>query len=489
MHTYGENLYPSLTNLKGTNEELAARVIETLGNQDIVVVHNKEVPGARDLFPTEYSSICRSDVTVYNANKAKVLLQIEVQSSPMREAVFKAIYGAANLLRLFRNSSTNCKEFIVFAIPKYQEKKCAVKIRVVWKDFHFSCTLEILLTVKDALREMKSAISTNEANVPDLPECTSINPHMLIHLSSDDLKNFGEQARQIESPFHMIIDDGTYIYKFLHKGTERENVLALRIKVLVSRSRTTPKYFVVPEQVFGDMKYHDYLFRYNKVCYGPLKRDQAKQHLRSLVVKTNCALTELHNIGIAHSDVHLPNICFDTTYNAVLIDLDRCVRIWKGIPTAAAAYNKGCMYKRPKFVATEDFNAQHMDYVQLGWIVAWVLSEEEKYHYREWEKQSDEIRDDSFISTLITEGRYDESKLEHSSLVVNTSKEHFSTLPINSWPCMSCCVVFALLFANYSCKFSVYNQRHIHGAATHSATTERGCPVHWLVQCTLVHSC
>ena len=24
---------------------------------------------------------------------------------------------------------------------------------------------------------------------------------------------------------------------------------------------------------------------------------------------------------------------------------------------------------------------------------------------------------------------------------------------------------------------------------THSATTERGCPVHWLVQCTLVHSC
>ena len=111
-----------------------------------------------------------------------------------------------------------------------------------------------------------------------------------------------------------------------------------------------------------------------------------------------------------------------------------------------------------------------------------VLSEEEEYHYREWEKQSDEIRDDSFISTLITEGRYDESKLEHSSLVVNTSKEHFSTLPINSWPCMSCCVVFALLFANYSCKFSVYNQRHIHGAATHSATTERGCtalaPVH-----------
>ena len=83
-------------------------------------------------------------MTVYNANKAKVLLQIEVQSSPMREAVFKAIYGAANLLRLFRNSSTNCKEFIVFAIPKYQEKKCAVKIRVVWKDFLFSCTLEIL---------------------------------------------------------------------------------------------------------------------------------------------------------------------------------------------------------------------------------------------------------------------------------------------------------------------------------------------------------
>ena len=57
--------------------------------------------------------------------------------------------------------------------------------------------------------------------------------------------------------------------------------------------------------------------------------------------------------------------------------------------------------------------------------MAWVWSEEEEYHYREWEKQSDEIRDDS---TLITEGRYDESKLEHSSLVVNTSKEHFSTL-------------------------------------------------------------
>lgn len=58
--------------------------------------------GLCELYPLENSSRKRANVTVYDVNKTQVLLQVEVQSSPMRECVMKSIYGAADILRLLQ---------------------------------------------------------------------------------------------------------------------------------------------------------------------------------------------------------------------------------------------------------------------------------------------------------------------------------------------------------------------------------------------------
>ena len=47
-----------------------------------------------------------------------MLLQVEVQSSSMRETVIRSVHGAADILRLLRNNDVNFKEFIVFEFPK-----------------------------------------------------------------------------------------------------------------------------------------------------------------------------------------------------------------------------------------------------------------------------------------------------------------------------------------------------------------------------------
>lgn len=118
--------------------------------------------------------------------------------------------------------------------------------------------------------------------------------------------------------------------------------------------------------------------------YDPLNPDKARRCLRTLVMKINDALTEHHGMGIAHNDVRLANICFSSAHDAVLIDLDMCT-IWNKYLTAVSRFGgKSCMYYRPELLDVKSFNGKHLDYIQLGWLVAWVLSNDLDYHDRKW---------------------------------------------------------------------------------------------------------
>ena len=131
------------------NEKMAKWALDAFFTSEKLKVHvvvDEEVPGLRHLHPLQNSSQKRADVTVYDVSRTQVLLQVEVQSSPMRETVIKSIHGAADILRFLRNSDVNFKEFIVFAFPKWGEKKCAVKITVIWKNLHFTYHLQVLTT-------------------------------------------------------------------------------------------------------------------------------------------------------------------------------------------------------------------------------------------------------------------------------------------------------------------------------------------------------
>ena len=80
----------------------------------------------RSSAPLQNSSHKRADKTVYDGiSKTQVLLQIEVQSSPMRETVIKSIHGAADMLRLLRNNDVNFNKFYRFCISEvWWKKKC-----------------------------------------------------------------------------------------------------------------------------------------------------------------------------------------------------------------------------------------------------------------------------------------------------------------------------------------------------------------------------
>ena len=65
--------------------------------------------------------------------------------------------------------------------------------------------------------------------------------------------------------------------------------------------------------------------RFKKQQEQPLSKALAKLCIRDLVRQVVHALQELHELGFAHLDVRLPNICFTHDGEVRLIDFDRAV--------------------------------------------------------------------------------------------------------------------------------------------------------------------
>ena len=113
------------------------------------------------------------------------------------------------------------------------------------------------------------------------------------------------------------------------------------------------------------------------------------------------ALDYLHqDYNLAHMDVRLENICFNENFKPVLIDLDRAVPA--ALKTLRFAYCESCMYDA---VLTGE---QH-DWLQLGWLVTWVLTfsevlyREEGYHTQAFEKLPEILQENDILRKLILE--------------------------------------------------------------------------------------
>jgi len=105
------------------------------------------------------------------------------------------------------------------------------------------------------------------------------------------------------------------------------------------------------------------------VPHDPLTVDEASLCLRDLLKGLAQAIQEFHQNGFAHQDIRLENVCFNQQYEPVLIDLDRS----RDITLRAILYGKSCMY------VTKMTPAQ-IDWMQLGWLAAWILHCEGDYH-------------------------------------------------------------------------------------------------------------
>ena len=116
-----------------------------------------------------------------------------------------------------------------------------------------------------------------------------------------------------------------------------------------------------------------------------------------------------------------------STFEAVLIDLDRMDIIDENeISPLVSEYRfESCMYTKAETMGSV-LNAKRLDYMQLGWILVWVLNYEDfitkriSYHDMKWENLDDMKKKDRFLSGLVEHGVYSQDALEESAVIKDT---------------------------------------------------------------------
>ena len=352
---------------KGGHEDVAESCVKAIAEQCGVKVNtrrNREVQLTSKLPPLVTSTHERADVLVYNKEDTKVVLLVEVNSSPMLYTERKAVLGAADMLRLLRHTDKNFSVFTSFVFPKKECPQCVIKVTVKWQQLRFRYALQRLQDIQQAVGEVQDVLIHQMSAVPTLPK--EIKPQLML-LSQDELNGLSSDAPvQLPSQRNIVVADAKYIYKVL---CDVESALHLLVLLYVHRGIAgQPKHFVLPCPFQQET-----LFKYEKVHYSPLEVKDARKVLQTLSEKIKAALDELHEQGFMHCDVRLPNICFNEQLDAVLIDVDRACRTndvtWYGVVDS-------CMYIVPRG-ARDTFC---LDFMQLGWLLAWVLHPEGAYH-------------------------------------------------------------------------------------------------------------
>lgn len=108
--------------------------------------------------------------------------------------------------------------------------------------------------------------------------------------------------------------------------------------------------------------------------YLPLTSSTARKLLAQLVPSVCRAITELHNIGYAHLDVRLANICFKIDGRAMLIDFDRSCPKDNPCKGLFIRYGMSVMYKAP-----DHWTVDVLDWRQLGIMICSLLDEQRSY--------------------------------------------------------------------------------------------------------------
>ena len=237
---------------------------------------------------------------------------------------------------------------------------------------------------------------------------STIDCQYLIKLTKEECRALckSKDCAQLPSSTHIIVHTSGMVYKVLYSDKELRSYLTYYIAMLKNKR---PHLIISPETMY-DTGTGIILYQYAKVKFSPLDVLSAYKCLNDLVHSIKAALNQLHALGFAHNDIRLPNICFDTEYRAVLIDLDRVTRRNKPYGMFYSNdENTSCMYKRVPFMN----DGRNTDYMQLGLMVAWAIDHSGKSeHDRKWETMKKTIKDNQLIYYLIEKGEYKDELLD-----------------------------------------------------------------------------
>ncbi len=129
---------------------------------------------------------------------------------------------------------------------------------------------------------------------------------LVFPLSREFVKHaFGQDAEQLRSGNSIVIlcSNEGYVYKHVFSQNESDRLIQLRLSDCYSFQYSSKP---------CDMKTIDgkTYFKY-KALNVPATKEEARAALRTFVHDLVEAITELHEVGYAHLDIRLDNVCFN----------------------------------------------------------------------------------------------------------------------------------------------------------------------------------
>ena len=384
------------------------------------VESDKEIEGMRRIPGLLIKSTFRPDIIVYYKGEYLVLLA-DVQSSSMFKTERRVILHATYMIRFLRSSDVKVKKVAAFALPNTQMDSgaCIVKVEVEWKSLRFHYRLQRYQGVSAGVEAIIEVLRHQCGKLPKIP---SEPYNSLIRLSTEccELICSDHNGTQLKSPLHIMVRHQGYIYKVLYDYKEQISHYLVRDRIGTAYLENV----IVPEKVEIPSIFDLYVFRYQIVDHSPMTVEEARKCLYYLVIGIHKALSQLHSLGLCHNDVRLPNFCFNSSYEVVLIDLDRCA-LGTVPPTS---FGESCMYDMGR-VKFDQNPSRQSDFFQLGVLVAWILDTpaDGDYHGRKIENIKSRFCDDCFMEKLLNELEFDKEALENSTL---NKEEHRQSIQV-----------------------------------------------------------
>ena len=257
-----------------------------------------------------------------------------------------------------------------------------------WENFSVSYELTQLKTHDDVRREIREAVSSFAV----LNNTQRSMDRVLMKLSTDDLEKFnGINPKQIPSQGAIMVSCGDSIFK-----RPLWNLHASVLNFVVERSLSRPSQKASTVQLQPALISETFFFKDERVHYDPMTAEEAKNCLQNFFSEVRSVIGQLHDTyKLAHLDIRLDNICFNQQFKPILIDLDRSEGI--GTDRIYQSDYASCMSR-------SDMSPEKTDWLQLGWMIAWILEPGEDYHDRDFEGLSDNMKENALLKTLIQEG-------------------------------------------------------------------------------------
>ena len=213
------------------------------------------------------------------------------------------------------------EDLVGFAVPKLNVEGAAVKVNLKFDSSLMAFTVKLkFLQCSDFPAELQSAIRSNLTVLTKYKRSTVFYKEFLICLSKDDMKHFGANPVQCKCNSGLLLEAGS-----------KQNMFCLKKPIFTSRFCKVSSFVsfkpIIPSKLLRhvldyEVDHSKKLFQYRKVTHNPLSYLEAEKCLHALLFQVHKICEMLFENSFLHSDIRLPNICFDSDFNIVLIDFD-----------------------------------------------------------------------------------------------------------------------------------------------------------------------